>query len=325
MHTDAGVRGACTTRRFLACIRFVEVVMRSGSCGFRKPKCRRFPVAGGRGFSLVELLVVIGIVGMLVGMLLPAVQRVRESARKTACGNNLRQTALATSAYESGRRRFPAGCDRLPVVPELPAGTLHAWTSSILPFLEEAGLAARIDYSREWNDPAGNRVASKQKVSGFVCPSGVLAYAGKADYSGISGAWMLGVDGVPFLGAAGLTNGVLVPRDQQTGHVRAAHVTDGLSATLLAAESTDRGPAPGEDADPEDPTGRWAVHNCGPQSSGFINTETSDIRSLHPGGAQAAFADARVVFLNESMDPVVLAAICTRNGGEAQASAASVP
>jgi hypothetical protein len=189
-------------------------------------------------------------------------------------------------------------------------GTLHAWTSSILPFLEEADLAARIDYSREWNDPAGNRVASKQEIAAYACPSGVLSYVGKADYAGISGAWMLGVDGVPFLGAAGLTNGVLVPRDRDTGHVQAAHVTDGLSATLLAAESTDRGPAPGEDADPEDPTGRWAVHNCGPQSSGFINTETSDIRSLHPGGAQAAFADARVVFLSESMDPVVLAAIC---------------
>ena len=308
----------------LAGMRFVEVVMRSGLCAFRKPKRRRFPVAGGHGFSLVELLVVIAIIGTLVGLLLPAVQRVRESARKTACGNNLRQTALATSTYESGRKRFPTGCDRMPT-PDLPAGTLHAWTSSILPFLEEAELAARIDYSREWNDPAGNRAASKRKITAYVCPSGVLSYVGKADYSGISGAWMLGVDGVPFLGAAGLTNGVLVPRDQHTGHVRAAHVTDGLSATLLAAESTDRGPAPGEDVDPEDPTGRWAVHNCGPQSSGFINTETSDIRSLHPGGAQAAFADGRVAFLDESMDPVVLAAICTRNGGEAQASAASVP
>lgn len=305
-------------------IRFVEVVMRSGVVAPGKPVRRSFPVAGGRGFSLVELLVVIALIGMLIGMLLPAVQRVRESARKTACGNNLRQTALAASAYESGRRRFPAGCDQLPAPPELPMGTLHAWTSSILPFLEEADLAARIDYSREWNDPAGNRVASKQKIAAYVCPSGVLSYVGKADYAGISGAWMLGVDGVPFLGAAGLTNGVLVPRDRDTGHVQAAHVTDGLSATLLAGESTDRGPAPGEDADPEDPTGRWAVHNCGPQSSGFINTETSDIRSLHPGGAQAAFADARVVFLSESMDPVVLAAICTRNGGEARASAGSV-
>lgn len=302
-----------------------EVVMSRCVAASGETERRSCRVAGGRGFSLVELLVVISIIGMLIGMLLPAVQRVRESSRKTACGNNLRQTALATSAYESGRRRFPAGCDRMPAPPALPAGTLHAWTSSILPFLEEADLAARIDYSREWNDPAGNRGASKQKIASYVCPSGVLAYLGKADYSGISGAWMLGVDGVPFLGAAGLTNGVLVPRDRDTGHVRAAQVTDGLSATLLAAESTDRGPAPGEDADPEDPTGRWAVHNCGPQSSGFMNTETSDIRSLHPGGALAAFADARVVFLSESMDPVVLAAICTRNGGEAQASAASVP
>ena len=298
--------------------------MKNGVVAPSHPPGRSVPVAGRRGFSLVELLAVVGVIGTLVGLLLPAVQRVRESGRQTACGNNLRQTALATSAFESARRRFPAGCDRMPAPPGLPTGTLHAWTSSILSFLEEAGIAARIDYSREWNDPAGNRAASKHRIATYVCPSGVLAYAGKADYSGVSGAWMLDIEGVPFLGVAGLTNGVLVPRDRDTGCVRTADVTDGLGATLLAAESTDRGPAPGEDADPEDPTGRWAVHNCGPQSSGFINTEKSDIRGLHPGGAQAAFADGRVVFLGESMDPVVLAAICTRNGGEASASAAGV-
>ena len=112
------------------------------------------------------------------------------------------------------------------------------------------------------------------------------------------------------------------------GPCRAAFARAGIvgyNDGLSDVESTDRGPAPGEDADPEDPTGRWAVHNCSPQSSGFINSETSDIRSLHPGGAQSAFADGRVVFLSESMDPVVLAAICTRNGGEAQASATRGP
>lgn len=277
------------------------------------------PTVGGAkssGFSLIELLVVIGIIGTLVGLLLPSLQRVREAARRSACGNNLRQSALATLAYESAKRRFPAGCDQRAAGPDLPSGTLHAWSSFVLPFIEEGQNAGRIDYRRFWNASGGNEQASKQQVPSYICPSALLTYVGKADYGGVAGAWMLGVEGVPFLGPTGLTSGMLVPVDDATATVTAASATDGLGTTLLIAESVDRGLSAGPDTDPEDPAGRWAPHNCFAQAAAFVNGDTSDIRSPHAGGAQGAFADGRVAFLEETMDPIVLAALCTRNGGD---------
>ena len=282
------------------------------SCGHRQ------------AFSLVELLAVVAILGVLVGLLLPAVQRVREAARRTTCGNNVRQAALAVAGYEVAKRRFPAGCDQRPVDPALPAGTLHAWSSLVLPSLEEAATAIRIDYTRPWNAPGGNDAAARTRIAAYICPAAMLANVGKADYGGVSGAWMFGVEGVPFLGPKGLTNGMLVPLDGSTGPVTAATATDGLGHTLLIAESIDRGPAPGP-SDDDDPAGRWATQNCFAQASAFVNADSSDIRGLHHGGAEAAFADGRVAFLSELMDPAVLAAICTRNGGELAAGAAAVP
>lgn len=286
-----------------------------------RPSPGRF--ARRQAFSLVELLVVVAILGVLVGLLLPAVQRVREAARRTTCGNNVRQAALAVAGYETARRRFPAGCDLRPVEPALPAGTLHAWSSLVLPFLEETATAIRIDYARPWNAAGGNDAAARARIAAYICPAALLANVGKADYGGVSGAWMLGVEGVPFSGPKGLTNGMLVPIDGSTGPVTAATVTDGLGHSLLIAESIDRGPAPGPTDD--DPAGRWATQNCFAQASAFVNADSSDIRGLHHGGAEAAFADGRVAFLSELMDPAVLAAICTRNGGELAAGAAAVP
>lgn len=277
------------------------------------------------GFALVELLAVVAILTVLVGLVLPSVQRAREAARRTACGTNLRQTALAVGGYEAAHRRFPAGCDQVPVQPHLPAGTLHAWSSLVLPFLEESGLAGRIDHARFWNAAGGNDRASRSRIAAYVCPSALLAHIGKADYGGVSRAWMLGVDDVPFAGPAGLTNGMLVPRDAGMQPVTAATATDGLACTLLLAESSDRGPPPAAEPDPDDPAGRWATMNCFAQAAAFINAQASDIRGPHPGGAEAAFADGRVSFLNEHMDPAVLATICTRNGGESAAGSSAVP
>lgn len=266
------------------------------------------------GFSLVELLVVIAILGLLVGLLLPAVQGVRESSRKTTCANNIRQCAFAVLGYESGRRRFPAGFDHAPAEPELPEGTLHAWSSFVLPFLEEGGVAAKMDYSKLWSDPNGNSEVAKGNLAIFRCPTAMLSYVGKADIGGISGAWMPSLE-IPGADTS-LANGLLIPITHTGQYVRASAATDGLSQTLLLAEATDRGPAPGEPSGENDPIGRWAVYNCFAQTEEFINTWKSDIRSLHPSGAHAAFGDGRVVFLIENMEPTVLSAICSRNGGE---------
>lgn len=274
------------------------------------------------GFSLVELLVVIGIVGTLLGMLLPAVQAVRESSRRTACCNNLRQCAIGVLGYETARGVFPPGCDLEPAGTAMPDGTQHAWSTFILSHVEEGGLASRIDLRKVWNAPGGNDAASAAAVAVYVCPSGIVPTVGKADYGGVSGSWIM-ADGVPFQGAEGLSNGTLVAVDKDIRPVRAGTVTDGAGNTLLVAEAVDRRDP--DDADAKaDTAGRWAWVNCFVQAAAFVNARGSDIRSNHPHGAQGSFADGHVTFLNDSMDPAVLSAICTRNGGEAVASAASL-
>ncbi len=277
-----------------------------------------WPIPRRRAFSLVEMLVVIAILGTLVGLVLPAVQRVRESARLITCGNNIRQIALGVGSHESARRSFPAGSDATPHEPGLPEGTQHAWSSVILPSIEEQGLASRINYAIRWDAPGGNDIASDQAVSIYACPSGIVPSVGKADYGGVAGSWIV-EEGVPFAGPAGFTNGILFAVDADHRPARAASVTDGLGQTLLVAEAVDRGIA-GEPADDPNATGRWARINCFAQSASFINTRGSDIASNHVGGAQTAFADGRVAFLTDMTEPRVLAAICTRNGGEADAS-----
>jgi prepilin-type N-terminal cleavage/methylation domain-containing protein len=274
-----------------------------------------------RGFTLIELLVVIAVIGSLLAMLIPATQRAREAGRRTACSNNLRQASLAVLQFESARRRFPAGCDQVAAGEALPDGTMHAWSSFVLPFVEGRTVAGRIDYARSWNAPGGNDVLSKSNLAVYVCPSSLLAYAGKADYGGVAGAWIpdLSPHGDPDL--AGFTSGILIPIRDRGDYVRPSHVTDGLGATLLVAEASDSGPAPGEPSEPDNPVGRWAVLNCFAQTEPFINTAKSDIRSLHPKGSFAAYADGRITFLDESMEPGVLAASCSRNGGGARAPA----
>lgn len=284
----------------------------------------RTPAAasGVRGFSLVELLAVIAIVGALVGMLLPAVQRAREVSRRTACANNVKQSALGTLAFEAARGSFPPGCDLKPRGRAAPDGTQHAWSTFVLPFLDELRLASRIDLHQVWDAPNGNDVASDAKVAAYLCPSGIIASVGKADYGGVSGSWII-MDGVPFFGADGLSNGTLVPVVGETEFVRASMVTDGLANTALIAEAVDRCD-PDEARDVRTKLGRWAWMNCFAQAAGFVNTRGSDIRSNHGSGAEIGFADGHVVFVSDSMDPAILSAICTRNGGEAEASTAAV-
>jgi prepilin-type N-terminal cleavage/methylation domain-containing protein/prepilin-type processing-associated H-X9-DG protein len=284
---------------------------------------RRSSLSAHHGFSLVELLVVIAVIGTLVGMTLPAVQRVRESSRRTSCGNNIRQCTVGLLGYESARRFYPPGCDLVPRGAPLPQGTQHAWSTFILAHIEETALASRIDLRKAWDDPGGNDAASDAAIGLYLCPGGVVTSIGKADYAGISGAWMM-MDGVPFFGPAGLSNGTLVSVDDAVKTVRPSSVSDGTSHTLLLGESVDR--ADRDDVgDDENKAGRWAWLNCFAQSQGFVNARRLDIHSNHPGGAHVSFADGRIVFLTDTTEPAVLSAICTRNGGEALASTASVP
>jgi prepilin-type processing-associated H-X9-DG protein len=242
----------------------------------------------------------------------------RESARRTACKNNLRTAAAGVLAYESARRTLPPGSDQVSRPPELPGGTQFAWSAFILPFIEGHAIANRIDFKQAGN-AGGNAAASDSWISSFVCPSGRVRTVGKADYGGVSGNVIV-AEGA-FVGRTGVANGLLfaVGTDRPQP-VRTAEATDGLGHTLLVAESVDRCD-PAVAAEIGFTFGRWAWVNHFAQSTAYITQPGSDIHSHHQGGANVAYGDGRVTLLGGATDPAVLAALCTRNGGEALASA----
>jgi prepilin-type N-terminal cleavage/methylation domain-containing protein/prepilin-type processing-associated H-X9-DG protein len=255
-----------------------------------------------RGFTLIELLAVIGIIGILIAMLLPAVQMARESARASLCTSNLKNIGLALTNFHSLHRSYPAGS-------ELLASTEQAWSARILPFLELDTTACQIDYTRPWNAPGSNLAAAGQTLSIYVCPSAVIPYPGKQDYGGIIGTSLLPI-------AAGVgpnqTYGcgtLIVTSVQQPLPVTVAKITDGLSATLCVGESVDRA---------DEAASRWACgRNCFAQTEQWVNMDNlGSLHSYHPGGAYGLFADGHVQFLTDAIAPMVLGALCTRNGGE---------
>jgi len=266
------------------------------------------------GFTLIELLVVLVIIGTLIGLILPAVQRTREASRKTQCGNNLRQMGVALTNYEQAKKQFPPGNDQI-------ANRLHAWSSFILPFLEQSAVSDRIDYTKAWDDPAGNLSKVDITIPVYVCPSGVKVFPGKQDYGGILGA---------YIGPDGRALNPLTPRDEHGGILyatdpdymlpaTAASVTDGLAKTLLVAEAVDREMVGGEDTHSHGDA-CWACgSNCFPLNSRVINDPSVDaFRSNHVGGLNSVYGDGHVSFLSDRLDARVLIAICTRTGGESE-------
>jgi len=291
----------------------------------RRPKASTGYTASA-GFTLVELLVVIAIIGTLVGLLLPAVQRVREAGRRASCMNNMKQMGLGLTNYESARRKFPPGADAFPT-PNLPWGRNHAWSSFILPYLEGSDVATKIDYTRWWNAAGGNDIASDIVLPMYVCPSGIERFPGKQDYGGVFG-WS-----IPELdegkAAQNLKSGVLVRTAEVVDEknvflppVQPRSITDGMSKTLLVVEAADR-----KYEDPQETDGntnssigaaRWACgFNAVNLGSRSINDPGVDgFRSLHTGGIQAVFADGHVSFISESIDIKALIALVTKAGGE---------
>ena len=263
-----------------------------------------------QGFSLVELLAVMAVIGTLVSLALPAVQHAREAARRTSCSNNLHQMGLALVGYESARRSFPPGDDAV-------SFRHHAWSSFILPYLEEANVARGIDYSIPWNAPGRNSDLADEVVSTYICPSGMERYRGKQDYGGILGT------------SVKLSDDEVLPPGWEHGGVlyatapasprpcRAAEITDGLSHTLIVTECVDRGFATTE-TQSRIGNSRWACGtNCFFHNAPVLNSRAVDgFRSNHLGGVLGLYADGRVAFMGDQTSPPVLIAACTKSGGE---------
>lgn len=122
----------------------------------------------GRGFTLVELLVVIAIIGVLVALLLPAVQAAREAARRSQCQNNLKQIGLAVHNYHDTNNYFPPGGVSFGACCGTP--TFTGWAISILPYLEQQTLYDRYDFKQS-NQHANNKFVREQSVNSYLCPS----------------------------------------------------------------------------------------------------------------------------------------------------------
>jgi prepilin-type N-terminal cleavage/methylation domain-containing protein/prepilin-type processing-associated H-X9-DG protein len=198
-----------------------------------------------RGFTLIELLVVIAIIGVLVGLLLPAVQKVREAAARAKCQNNLKQIALATHNYESAITRFPAGVYQLPFLtaPKFRGVTVFVY---LLPFLEQDNLAHGWDKTNPLNNTAGGANSKTATVLPIlVCPSDLILqnpinsgsniWYGLTSYGGNGGTRSYDPqfatnDGIfSVIGPGSQTQPKGVP-------LKISDVTDGLSNTILFGE-----------------------------------------------------------------------------------------
>ncbi len=131
-------------------------------------------------FRLWELLAVVGIIALLVAMLLPNVRFAREAARRSQCGNNLKQIGLALHNYHDEYGAFPPA-----YTVDANGKPLHSWRTLILPYLEQASLYEKIDLTKPWDDPA-NQFARDTKVCTYQCPSADTP-EGKTAYLAIVG------------------------------------------------------------------------------------------------------------------------------------------
>src|SRR5262245_61164925 len=127
-----------------------------------------------RGFTLVELLVVIAIIGVLVALLLPAVQSAREASRRMKCMNQIKQLGLALHNFHDVNKVFPAANDELTTSPDVSTKWTCNWIPRIFPFIEQQALYELYRFDRTWDDSGTNDSATgaiKKSIAGLLCPS----------------------------------------------------------------------------------------------------------------------------------------------------------
>lgn len=198
-------------------------------------------------FTLIELLVVVAIIAVLLGLLLPAVQKARESANRASCQNNLKQIGLALHGYHDSKGYFP-GNQR----PFATSSVRERWFTKILPYLDQGNIYSKYDETTNWDSPA-NLPFTSTFLKVAVCPSapepnrldsnpaGPLGWAAPGTVAATDYGALYGVHNT-FLQANGFTTqnweGMLTKVDGR--HVTTAEVTDGTSNTIFVAESAGR-------------------------------------------------------------------------------------
>ncbi|MGL4462579.1 MAG: DUF1559 domain-containing protein [Planctomycetia bacterium] len=294
------------------------------------PKSRR------AGFTLLELLVVIAIVGVLVALLLPAVQQARSAARRVQCQNNLRQIGLALHSYHESLLVLPPGwvqVDRPTSLNEAPAPI------QILPFLGEQELFDAINFSVSFaNQPNANQTVSVGVIRGLLCPADVGPVApARQFYAKHNYVFNDGVGPMTFP--------AMLPRTTPTGvfsynsAVRIEAIGDGSSHTAFASEVI---LAPGDDFRgvtwysegplyqhnrPPNTTTPDELRNTlcvsipeapcvGAFNAWYQKEWIMSARSRHAGGVVVLFGDGKTTFVGETVDPQVWRAMGTLDGGE---------
>jgi prepilin-type N-terminal cleavage/methylation domain-containing protein/prepilin-type processing-associated H-X9-DG protein len=303
------------------------------------------------GFTLIELLVVIAIIAILIGLLLPAVQKVREAAARTKCQNNLKQIGLACHNFHDSYNRLPPGISA-PVdtgasgdlfANDFPPGKLlqppvpnqfGSWLMFILPYMEQSALYTQIgqlssNYTQRDYAYCGSPTAPGATViSSYICPSDniprqVITYSvyyfGINSYFANAGTWAWPV------GSSLSLNGVMFYNSK----VPLTGIPDGSSNTLLAGERFSLDPTYTSSQLLEDTRGwAWCNYNSGQDHLGDtqwpINSKASttgnnarrtNFGSGHSGGANFALCDASVRFITNDIDIVTLQRASMRDDG----------
>jgi prepilin-type N-terminal cleavage/methylation domain-containing protein/prepilin-type processing-associated H-X9-DG protein len=285
-----------------------------------------------RGFTLIELLVVIAIIAVLIGLLLPAVQKVREAANRIRCTNNLKQLGLAMHNFHDANGGFPPGKIEIPV-----GGTvIHTWTPYVLPYIEEDNLFRLYRFDRSWDDAATNDMnpggVNQVQLKLFLCPSAPDNRRGSRnrgiiDYSPANQITRPN----PFVTSMPPSDPTFIGILGHNTLRRLTDVKDGTSTTILLAEDAGRNQiwVMGHLVSTSGGTGAWtnpgteivvsgynANTNSAPGPCAVNCTNNNEIYGFHPGGAMMVMGDGSVRLLKAGTDINVVIALVTRAIGE---------
>jgi len=309
-------------------------------------------VSSRRGFTLIELLVVIAIIAILIGLLLPAVQKVREAANRMKCGNNLKQLALGVHGYHDANGEMPYNGSTVAGFGDCCGlgAPRWSWIARILPYIEQDNLFRQANVSDTTNMNANATVlaAIAQKINTLICPSDnalnpmtdranvAPTPIGITNYKGVAGGnwgngearWRWGTPNGPFNSWLGTNdhsgvlngNGIFWRRDF-AAKKSLSQIGDGTSNTFMIGEDV-----PALNTHCSWPYSNGAVGTCGigpnsrqtngqPYNPGDWPNVYS-FRSKHSGGLQFALADGSVRYIKETINIATYRAMASIVGGE---------